>query len=145
MASPFKPDKLYHFRYRPKLSEVLPFWDKQPLMFPLHITKDRTLGLNIHWIPFAFRKRFVEFLIKLSLKVRSPKRFAQLTYEIIKNDPSLKSALPGIRMYINNRASSIKEIDKDGAQDFFIPARMNRNLFRENRAKKVFFSHRIKR
>lgn len=139
----FQRDQLHFFKYTPKWGEILPFWDKQPLMFPLYVGSTHTLGVNIHWIPAKFRKRFVEWLLEISQKVRSRKRFAHLTYAMMQADPRLKQAQKrAIRMYINNRASKLKIIPKDEVASFFLPLTVNPSLFRRHKSKKVFYPDR---
>ena len=138
----FTQSKLYYFHYRPLHAAKLSFWDKQPLMFPLRVGPSHTLGINIHWIHPKMRKAFLEFLLQLSQKVRNPKRFARMTYDVMKADVRLRHSLPGIRLYINNKASNVKEITREEAADFFDPLKMQRALFRKHRAKKVFYPKR---
>ena len=138
----FKRDKIYYFKYNPKLAEVLPFWDKRPFMFPLHITSTHTLGINLHWIPKRFKKKFIELLLQMSQRIPNQQRFSRLTYNMLKADISLRPALRGIRLYSNKRARNIQDITKEMAQDPNILNKMEKSLFRKHKAKKVFYPER---
>lgn len=134
----FSYGNMYAMRYNPKLKETLPFWDKTPLMIPLSIGSTHTLGLNIHWIPGPYRKRFVEWLLDLTIKKGTRKGFARVTYNVLKRDVALKKALQGIRLYINARATQVIKVPKKDIQEFFLPRQVNSRLFRKYRSKKVF-------
>lgn len=139
---PFKRDKIYYFKYNPKFKEVLPFWDKRPFAFPLMLSNTHSLMINIHWVPKRYKKRFIEFLLEMSQRIPNEQRFARLTYNMIKSDIRLRPALKGIRLYINKRASGVKEITKEMAQDPTIINKMEKSLFRKHKAKKVFYPER---
>lgn len=130
----FNRHSLYYFRYRPKLRETLPFWDRQPLMFPLRITNTHTLGINIHWVPAHIRNRFLNWLIDNSKKIKNQKRFARQTYNVIKSTSGLRAvATNGIRLYINNNASNVKEITREELMSAGFWKILNRH-----KARKVF-------
>jgi len=42
--------RFYFFHYEPKLKEVLPYWDRFPLVIPIKQYTDGFLGLNLHYI-----------------------------------------------------------------------------------------------
>lgn len=138
MAARFKHGSIYFFKYNPKLKEKLPFWDTRPLMIPLRTSSTRTLGLNVHWVPQQFRRKLIEHLLKLSVKIRGEKKFARMTYTLLKNNRGLRPALNGVRLYINSRVSDVTVIQRDKVQDFFLPRKVQRGFFNRHKAKKVF-------
>lgn len=134
----FKRNKIYYFRYDARWKERLPAWDKQPLMFPLNPGTTHTLGINIHWIPQKYRRRFVEWMIDKSIHLKNNKAFSRLVYNTVKNTAVLRIAMPGIRMYINHRATQLVEIPRKEVQDFFLPRKVAPGFFKKHRAKKVY-------
>lgn len=42
--------RMYTYQYDPKLKEVLPVWDKFPLVIPIEMYADGFLGLNLHYL-----------------------------------------------------------------------------------------------
>jgi len=137
-----KYGRVYYFKYDAKLKDVLPVWDKRPLVIPLFIGSTHTLGLNIHWIPANFRKQFVEWLLKESEKsgkkgTKEAKKIARVTYNVIKNNSALKDAIKGIRLYINTRITMPLELDKTDIADFTNPMKVKRGFFTSYQPRKA--------
>lgn len=42
--------RMYTYQYDPKLKDVLPVWDKFPLVIPIEMYSDGFLGLNLHYL-----------------------------------------------------------------------------------------------
>jgi hypothetical protein len=42
--------RMYTYHYDPKLKDVLPVWDKFPLVIPIEMYPDGFLGLNLHYL-----------------------------------------------------------------------------------------------
>jgi hypothetical protein len=42
--------RMYFFHYDPKFKDVLPVWDKFPLVIPIEMYSDGFLGLNLHYL-----------------------------------------------------------------------------------------------
>ena len=129
-----KGDRLYYYRYNPKWKDKLPYWDRFPLMFPLHVGPKYTLGINIHWVPSKLRGKFLDFLVDRSAKIKNDKAFARLAYKTLKNTPGLRqAAIKGVRLYINNRASGIQIITRD---DVILSGK--KIIFKSHRPKKFY-------
>jgi hypothetical protein len=58
--------KMYTFGYDAKYKEVLPYWDKFPLIVVLDAYKDGFLGLNFHYVSPMERMIFFKKLMKFS-------------------------------------------------------------------------------
>lgn len=140
MARPRKMQyhSMYYFKYNPKFKDVLPYWDKFPFIIPLNIGATHTLGLNTHWIPQRFKKKFIEWLINQSMKLKTPSKFSRVTYDMIKKNPQLRPALQGIRLYINTRMSTVTEVRRKEIQNFFLPRQVAAGIFKKYKARKYF-------
>lgn len=42
--------RMYTYQYDPKLKDILPVWDKFPLVIPIEMYPDGFLGLNLHYL-----------------------------------------------------------------------------------------------
>jgi len=60
--------EMFFFIYDPKYKDILPVWDKFPLVIPLEINSSYFLGLNLHYLPLLERKKLLEELIKFKTK-----------------------------------------------------------------------------
>lgn len=103
-------------------------------MFPLSSRGIYTLGINFHWVPVPMRKKFLDFLIKNSQRLRNPRAFSRFTYNSLKRIPALKDvAEKGVRLYINQNAFNVQEIPREDVERIG-----PRTILGKHRARKVF-------
>src|SRR5882672_6183900 len=43
--------QLVMYSYDPKWKDVLPYYDRYPVVIPIELKPDRMLGLNLHYLP----------------------------------------------------------------------------------------------
>jgi hypothetical protein len=58
------PGKLYAFKYLPKGKKDLPYYDTFPMIFPLSVTGDNFMGLNMHYLNYPMRFALFRELMK---------------------------------------------------------------------------------
>lgn len=107
-SSDFSVGSIYMYVYDPKLKDVLPYYDKFPVIILLKLNVDGKgfLGLNLHYLPPKLR---VQFLTKLSSFVKSDAndiKKIEITYEILKISKSLKEFRPCLKMYLFDHVRS---------------------------------------
>lgn len=86
-----RPGDLYLYIYEAKHAATLPYWDRFPLVFPFQTTPTGFYGLNLHYLPYAYRAKLLETLMdnttdksmtettRLRLKWQTIKQFSQFT------------------------------------------------------------------
>ena len=99
--------RMYFFFYDPKTKDVLPYYDRFPLVIPIERYSDGFLGLNLHYI--SPRQRFF-LLDKLSVFLNNHKydestRFA-LSYDVLKNATNAFEGTPCIKKYLYKQVKS---------------------------------------
>jgi hypothetical protein len=60
---------MYCFFYEAKNKDdpdVLPYWDRFPLIFPIDIKGDRLLSMNLHYLPPFHRAKLMDALYTTS-------------------------------------------------------------------------------
>ena len=57
-------NRLYFFRYDPKLKSILKYYDTFPLVMPIQSAPGGFLGINFHYLPIPLRMRLLETLDK---------------------------------------------------------------------------------
>lgn len=62
LTSKMQFGSMYLFNYDAKHKDTLPYWDQFPLVFPFQPAAGGFLGLNIHYIPYAYRLRLLDKL-----------------------------------------------------------------------------------
>ena len=94
--------KMFFFRYDPKYKNVLPIYDKFPLVFPIEMYKNGFLGLNIHYLSVDERTAFLDRLTKYATATNlTEKSRLRLSYDLISSTRVLASAArPCIKRYL---------------------------------------------
>lgn len=99
--------KMYFFFYDPKTKDVLPYYDKFPLVIPLERYSDGFLGLNLHYVPPMWRLSILGNLWKRlnNQKMDETTRF-KISYEYIAQLRSFGLMQPCIKRYLNQYVRS---------------------------------------
>jgi hypothetical protein len=63
----FKLGQLYCFYYDPKGKDDLPYYDRFPMVLVLDRHTDGFLGLNLHYLPYAYRVAFLKKLLNYAV------------------------------------------------------------------------------
>jgi hypothetical protein len=108
--------KLCCYWYQAKTADVLPYWDKFPLVMPLDWQENGyLLGLNLHYLPPAARRILFDQL----LAVRARKDLTQenqilMSYMILKRTTKFPGWRDCIKRYIPSYfRSQVLEIEPD--------------------------------
>lgn len=119
------PGRLYLYKYVAKHKDTLPYWDQYPLVFPYAETHDRKgfYGLNMHYIPYEYRIKILDSLIKIDLSKKTDNKKLLISWDLIKSTSKLKILKPCIHMYLyNHLRSGMKQIyPKDWATAMLMP------------------------
>ena len=107
--------RMYFYFYDPKTKDMLPYYDRFPLVIPIEQYSDGFLGLNLHYI--SPRRRFL-LLDNLSVFLSNHKydettRFT-MSYDTLKNAANAFEGIPCIKRYLyKNIRSRFLEISAD--------------------------------
>ena len=92
--------KMYLFQYDAKHKDILPYWDRWPLIFPFDNAKGGFYGINLHYLPPGARISLMTALIKAQGEADKPldeNYNLVLSYNIIKG---FKPAQKCIKRYL---------------------------------------------
>lgn len=56
------PGKMYMFFYDAKFKDVLPYWDRFPLVLPFRTVPGGFYGINLHYLPYDLRFKLLSVL-----------------------------------------------------------------------------------
>jgi hypothetical protein len=105
---------MFMFSYIAKWRDVLPYYDRFPLVIPFKFTTDGFYGLNLHYI---HPLRRVELLTELLRYTRDfdgqseEDTRIQMSYDLIRKSARLKWARPCIKRYLTSEIQGqIKEV-----------------------------------
>lgn len=99
--------RMYYFFYDPKLKDVLPYYDRFPLVIPIERYSDGFLGLNLHYLSPKTR---VRLLNKLSTYLTDDHydettRF-RLSYDLLKGAGNIPEFVPCVKRYLYTHIES---------------------------------------
>lgn len=94
--------KMYFFEYDPKYKDVLPIYDRFPLIFPIERYKNNSmLGLNLHYLGVRERLAILNKLKEFaSAKNLTDKSKLRLSYDLLVRTKYLASVSPCIKRYL---------------------------------------------
>ena len=102
--------QMYMFQYDAKYKEVLPYWDRFPLVIPFEQTRrgglasgDGFYGMNLHYLPLRLRARLMDALYDT---VSSDGDQFQITYNILNRAAKLRFFRPCVKHYLFNHVKS---------------------------------------
>jgi hypothetical protein len=64
--SVLKPGKMFTFGYDAKFKDILPYWDRFPLIIVLDVYRGGFLGLNFHYVSPVERMKFLSKIMKFA-------------------------------------------------------------------------------
>lgn len=108
----FLYNNIYYYRYTPVTIGEIHIYDQYPLMLPLEIRGQICLGINLHWIPGALRRQFIQVVVEMKRKCINESLF-HMWYRTIKYQPPLHFALVAIRKYYMSHCTNIRTIDQN--------------------------------
>ena len=99
--------RMYFYFYDPKMKDMLPYYDRFPLVIPIERYQDGFLGLNLHYIS---PKQRVILLDKLSNFLNNHRydetTRLRLSYDHLKNASTIYEGLPCIKKYLYKQVKS---------------------------------------
>jgi hypothetical protein len=99
--------RMYFYFYDAKTKDMLPYYDRFPLVIPIERYQDGFLGLNLHYIS---PKQRVILLDKLSHFLNNhmydETTKLRLTYNVLKNASTIYEGLPCIKKYLYKQVKS---------------------------------------
>ena len=118
------PGKLYMFLYDPKLKNVLPYYDRFPLVFPFRKVQGGFLGLNMHYLPYQLRIRLLDNLMQYASnsKLNEATRI-KYSWALIDGVSRFNGAIPCVKHYLDNHVrSAFREVPSyDWATAMLLP------------------------
>ena len=93
--------RMYMFMYDAKYGDVMPYYDRFPLVIPFDFTNNGFYGINLHYIAPRFRVLLLEELYSMVTdeEMSEDAKF-KITYELIQSVTGLKYAKPCIKRYL---------------------------------------------
>jgi hypothetical protein len=100
--------KMFFFKYDPKWKNILPVYDKFPMVFPIESYSDGFLGLNLHYLNPQQRIYLITILSGFASNKRlTPTTRLKLSYDVLQTTKTLFGlSKPCIKRYLYNHVRS---------------------------------------
>jgi hypothetical protein len=95
------PGHLYMFGYDAKMKDVLPFYDRFPVVFPFSRDAESFTGINLHYLPFPLRARLMDALYQIVTDQKfNEKTRLNLSYRMLASSSRYKYFEPCVKKYL---------------------------------------------
>jgi len=99
--------RMYMFYYDPKGKDILPYYDKFPLVFPFKIAPDGFYGLNLHYIAPMLRAKLMDaFYDIINNDKYDITTKIKLNYQILNASSKYKYYKPCVKRYLTTHVKS---------------------------------------
>lgn len=107
--------RMYFFAYDAKLKDVLPVWDKFPLVIPMEMYTDGFLGMNLHYLEPLQRLFLLDRLLDFANNDKYDNTTKlNLTYDLLARSSRYSMFRPCVKRYLlNHIVSSIIYVEPD--------------------------------
>lgn len=94
--------RLCCYYYDPKLRDVLPYFDRFPLVIPISMYKDGFLGLNLHYLPMNRRAVLMDTLYTRVIRGNhlDERRRIMMSYGIVQAVARNRNYVPCVKRYL---------------------------------------------
>lgn len=93
--------QMFTYAYDAKHKDTLKYWDYHPVVFPIEITTNGILGLNLHYIQPMLRAKLLDALLDIP-EDRTDNQKIKMSYDIVMSFASSDLAKPTIHRYLNS-------------------------------------------
>lgn len=101
------PGRMYMFYYDPKHKETLPYYDLFPLIYVVDVEGPYFTGINLHYLPPAYRAKLMDALYSLANNNRYDETTKlKLTYQLLKQTSRFRYFKPAFKKYLKNHVRS---------------------------------------
>lgn len=101
------PGFMYCFSYDAKYKDVLPYYDRFPLIFPFKDDGDSFLGMNMHYLPLMYRARLMDALYNVASNQKfDDKTRLRISYNLLNSSAKYKYFEPCVKRYLKSHVKS---------------------------------------
>ena len=98
---------MYMYFYDPKFKETLPYYDRFPLTIMIDPAPGGFYGLNLHYLNYPVRARFLDELMNLAPNnVKDTTRLVKLRYDLLQSVKKYKEFKPCFKHYLGKHVVS---------------------------------------
>jgi len=98
---------MYMYYYEAKHAQTLPYYDRFPLVFPFRKVKGGFYGINLHYLPLAYRAKLMDSLYEISNNTRYDESTKlNLSYKVLSSAAKYRYFKPCVKRYLTSQLRS---------------------------------------
>lgn len=98
---------MYMFFYDAKHKNTLPYYDRFPLIFPFAKTDNGFMGINLHYLPLAYRAQLMDGLYSITNNQKYDETTKlEINYKALKSVSKLSNFKPCVKRYLTSQTRS---------------------------------------
>jgi hypothetical protein len=111
----FLPGSLYIFKYMPKYSETLEYYDMWPCSLIFSVEDGLARGINFHYLPIHMRaKLFDKLWLIASVNRNNQQQAKRITWKFLNNAAKFPEIAPAVKSYLYSHVQSrLIKVDVD--------------------------------
>jgi hypothetical protein len=120
----FEVGSMFFFIYDPKTKDVLNYYDRLPLVFPIETYVDGFLGINLHYLPPNMRAKLLDKMLHLRTTPKIDERTRlQLSYQLLNAARRYDLFKPCVKRYLwsQMRSQLIRIMPQEWDVALYIP------------------------
>ena len=98
--------RMYMYFYDPKTKDILPYYDRFPLIVMVKREKGGFTGLNLHYLPPILRAKFFDRLTEFTNNKYDESTRFRLTYNFLRASSKLELFKPCFKRYLTSQVES---------------------------------------
>jgi hypothetical protein len=99
--------QMYLYSYEAKHAKTLPYYDRFPLVFPFKKVKGGFYGINLHYLPLAYRAKLMDALYEISSNNRYDETTKlKLSYDVLSSASRFRYFKPCVKRYLTSQLRS---------------------------------------
>lgn len=101
------PGSMYMYAYDAKHKDILPYWDRFPLIFPFRVQHDRLWGLNFHYLPLPLRAKMLDALYDIANNNKFDESTKlNISYKTLNKASKFSLFKPCVKQYLKSQLKS---------------------------------------
>lgn len=107
LVSRMIPGRMYMYLYDPIGKAELNYYDRFPIIFPIKLSRDGFIGLNMHYLPYVLRARLMDSLYDFLMDQNYDENTRlKLSYTRLLSSARYRFFKPTLKRYLNTQVRS---------------------------------------
>lgn len=107
LSTQILPGHMYMFFYDPKFKDVLPYYDRFPLVLPFRKVPGGFYGINLHYLPYVMRFKLLGALHEFANDAKLPEnKKIKISWDLLNSVSTTAPVNACVKHYLNDHVQS---------------------------------------